>query len=119
MVQQYTRHKEANVTTYGDWFTGFGGAALGAEAAGLNVIFGAEYMPKIAAVSQANFRHEVKVCDLTSVDVTGFPYVDIFHASPPCQSFSMANSDGVKEKGAEPKTNNAGAEDAGSGPGAD
>lgn len=70
--------------TYGDWFTGFGGMTLGAIDAGLNVIFGAEYDSKIAEVYRLNIGDHIRVCNLLEVDVSEFPRVDVFHASPPC-----------------------------------
>lgn len=78
--------------TYGDWFTGFGGMTLGAKAAGLDVVFGAEYDPKIAEVYRLNFGDHVMVCDLLKTPVTAFPRVDVFHASPPCPNFSNAKA---------------------------
>ncbi len=80
--------------TYGDWFTGFGGMTLGAVEAGLNVIFGAEYDPKIAEVYRLNIGDHIRVCNLLEVDVSEFPRVDVFHASPPCPNFSNAKTNG-------------------------
>lgn len=80
--------------TYGDWFTGFGGMTLGAIDAGLNVIFGAEYDPKIAEVYRLNIGDHIGVCNLLEVDVSEFPRVDVFHASPPCPNFSNAKTNG-------------------------
>ncbi len=80
--------------TYGDWFTGFGGMTLGAIDAGLNVVFGAEYDPKIAEVYRLNIGDHIRVCNLLEVDVSEFPRVDVFHASPPCPNFSNAKTNG-------------------------
>lgn len=82
------------MTTYGDWFTGFGGMTLGAIAAGLDVVFGAEYDPKIAEVYRQNIGDHIVVCDLLKTPVTAFPRVDVFHASPPCPNFSNAKANG-------------------------
>lgn len=76
--------------TYGDWFTGFGGATIGAMEAGFDIVFGAEYREDVADIYRQNLGDHVKVCDLTKVDVKDFPYVDVFHASPPCPNFSTA-----------------------------
>lgn len=85
-----------NMTTYGDWFTGFGGMTLGAIAAGLDVVFGAEYDPKIADVYRQNIGDHIRVCNLLEIDVSEFPRVDVFHASPPCPNFSNAKTNGVE-----------------------
>ena len=80
--------------TYGDWFTGFGGMTLGAIDARLTVVFGAEYDPKIAEVYRLNIGDHIRVCNLLEVDVSEFPRVDVFHASPPCPNFSNAKTNG-------------------------
>ncbi len=80
--------------TYGDWFTGFGGMTLGASDARLTVVFGAEYDPKIAEVYRLNIGDHIRVCNLLEVDVSEFPRVDVFHASPPCPNFSNAKTNG-------------------------
>ncbi|MCP5018944.1 MAG: DNA cytosine methyltransferase, partial [Ketobacter sp.] len=82
------------IKTYGDWFSGFGGTAIGANAAGLKLIFGAEHRADVAAVYAQNLGDHVQVCDLLTVDIETFPYVDVFHASPPCPNFSNAKKDG-------------------------
>lgn len=84
------------MTTYGDWFTGFGGMTLGAIAAGLDVVFGAEYDPKIADVYRRNIGDHIRVCNLLDTPVTDFPRVDVFHASPPCPNFSNAKANGAE-----------------------
>lgn len=80
------------MTTYGDWFSGFGGMTIGAKEAGLEVVFGAEYDPKIADVYRQNIGDHIMVCDLLKTPVTAFPRVDVFHASPPCPNFSNAKA---------------------------
>lgn len=82
------------MTTYGDFFTGFGGATIGAMAAGLDVLFGVEYDPDLAAVYRANLGEHIIVADVTTLNVAALPAVDVFHASPPCTSASVANANG-------------------------
>ena len=79
--------------TYGDFFTGFGGATIGAKAAGLDVLFGVEYDADIAAVYRRNLGH-IHVADVVGMDMSTLPYVDIFHASPPCTRASIASKGG-------------------------
>lgn len=78
--------------TYGDWFTGFGGMTLGAIAAGLKVVFGAEYDSRIADVYRKNIGDHIRVCNLLDIDVSQFERVAVFHASPPCPNFSNAKA---------------------------
>lgn len=80
------------MTTYGDFFTGFGGVTIGAIEAGLDVHFGVEYDAKLAAVYRQNLGDHVIVADVTTLEVSTLPYVDIFHASPPCTNASVANA---------------------------
>lgn len=80
------------MTTYGDWFSGFGGMTIGAKEAGLDVLFGAEIDPQIADVYRQNLGDHILVCNLLETPVTAFPRVDVFHASPPCPNFSVAKA---------------------------
>jgi len=99
IVLEMSRRKTGDnmrMTTYGDWFSGFGGMTIGAKAAGLDVVFGGEYRQDVADVYEQNLGDHVKVCDLTTVDVATFPYVDVFHASPPCPNFCCAKIGGVE-----------------------
>lgn len=82
--------------TYGDFFTGFGGMTIGAKEAGLDVLFGVEYEADIADVYRQNLGDHIRVADLLTIDVADFPRVDVFHASPPCPSFSRAKAGGVE-----------------------
>ncbi len=80
------------MTTYGDFFSGFGGMTIGAKAAGLDVLFGVEYDEKLADVYRVNLGDHVVVADVTTLDIDALPAVDVFHASPPCTSASVANA---------------------------
>lgn len=73
-------------------FTGFDGAGLGMEAAGLDVAWGIEKDPDIAAVANRNLRGRVRILDILAADPRDFPPVDVLHASPPCPNFSTANA---------------------------
>lgn len=84
------------MVTYGDWFSGGGGMTIGAAAAGACIVFGAEYDEQVADVYRANVGEHVIVGDVLDIPMDMFPYVDIFHASPPCPNFSTAKL-GAKE----------------------
>lgn len=75
-------------------FGGFGGVEIGMSpgTAGVEPIWSIEKDAAIAAVAQANFNHQIIVADILDVDPDRLPCVDLLHASPPCPSFSQANS---------------------------
>lgn len=75
----------------GTLFTGGGGADLGLQAAGVDVVYGIEYDPEIAAVALDNGL-PVTVGDILDVNPHALPYLDFIHASPPCPNFSIAKA---------------------------
>ncbi len=83
---------QAGGRTYGDLFTGFGGATIGALAAGLRPLWGVEYRADVAAVANANLGGHVRVVDVLACDPADFAPVDVLHASPPCFNFSVAKA---------------------------
>lgn len=78
--------------TFASMFTGFGGADIGAMAAGLTPVWGIEYDADIAAVANANLGNHITVANVLDCDPRDFASVDVLHASPPCPSFSVANA---------------------------
>lgn len=80
------------VKTFGSLFTGFGGADLGAIAAGLTPLWGNELDPAIAEVGNANLGGHIRVGDVLSQDPNDYERVDTMHMSPPCTRASVANS---------------------------
>lgn len=82
--------------TFGSLFTGFGGADIGAKAAGLELAWGVELMPEIAAIANANLGQHVKIANILDCDPTTFDRVDVLHASPPCPNFSVAKANGAE-----------------------
>ena len=80
--------------TFGSLFTGFDGVGVGALACGLDLAWGMELDPDLAAVANRNLGGHVRVGDILDADPADFPPVDVLHASPPCPSFSVAKANG-------------------------
>jgi DNA (cytosine-5)-methyltransferase 1 len=80
--------------TFGSLFTGFDGVGVGALACGLDLAWGMELDPDLAAVANRNLGGHVRVGDILDADPVDFPPVDVLHASPPCPSFSVAKANG-------------------------
>lgn len=89
--------------TYGSLFTGFGGACLGARAAGLELAWGNELDPAIAEVGNCNLGGHIRVGNVLEQNPHDYERVDVMHMSPPCTRASVANGsaevneDGLKE----------------------
>lgn len=79
------------MTTFASLYGGFGGADCGARAAGLDLTWSIEHETAVAEVAHANLHHRVYVRDILDCDPKKFDRVDVFHASPPCTSMSLAN----------------------------
>ena len=82
--------------TFASLFTGFGGADLGAMAAGLQPAWGVEYDAAIAEVGNTNLGQHIKVANILDCKPRNFERVDVLHASPPCPNFSVAKAGGVE-----------------------
>lgn len=85
-------------TTGATLFTGGGGADIGMMAAGVDVLWGLEIDPRIAAVANANLGGHVRVGDILTADPASFQPVDVLHASPPCPNFSNAKFRGSETR---------------------
>lgn len=81
------------MNTFGSFFSGGGGADVGAVAAGWQPLFANEYDQRIAAVYVQNLGDHMVAGNLLDLDVRSFPRVRWFHASPPCPNFSTAKTD--------------------------
>ncbi|KAG0648963.1 Cytosine-specific methyltransferase [Hyphodiscus hymeniophilus] len=86
--------KGVQIYTYGDTFTGGGGAMSGAVSAGLKPLFGTDFMPICCETLRINFP-DVKVYELWAHEFSVLPgdfHVDILHLSPPCQVWSPVHT---------------------------
>jgi site-specific DNA-cytosine methylase len=82
--------------------SGGGLAALGMAAAGVQLVGAVESDAAIVAVYRANHGEHVTVAPVQDVDYRPWAGVDVWQASPPCPSFSVA-----KQGGAETETDRA------------
>ncbi len=74
------------------FFTGGGGADIGAQMAGLDLTVGYEYVPEIAAHAEEQLKHKVYCQNILDLDPANIPPADFAHFSPPCPAFSVANN---------------------------
>lgn len=83
-------------SSYGDLFSGFGGATIGAMAAGYTPLWGVELRGDVAEVANANLGGHIRVLDILDANPRRFERVDHLHASPPCPNFSVAKAGAVE-----------------------
>ena len=80
-------------------FSGGGLVETGAIEANLTPIWGVEFDPEIASVHKINFpKTNLIIEDVCRVNFASLPTPDIFHISPPCQNFSIANPNKGEKK---------------------
>lgn len=74
-----------------DLFAGWGGFTLGAELAGVRVVWAANHWPRAVEVHAANHPGVEHVCqDLRQADWTALPAFDLLLGGPACQGHSEA-----------------------------
>ena len=73
-------------------FSGFGLKAVGAKAAGFELVGAAEYDEAIAAVYAANLGNCVTVGKVEEIDPRAYAGIDLLMASPVCTRMSIANA---------------------------
>jgi DNA (cytosine-5)-methyltransferase 1 len=78
--------------TFASLFSGGGGADIGAISAGLNPIWGVEYVPEIAEWYGVNIGHPAIVKSVLTVNFSELESPFWLHASPPCVTASVANA---------------------------
>lgn len=77
--------------TFASLFSGIGGADIAATAAGWEHKFWCEWDPFCQTVLKYWFNNSIGYNDITKTDFTGWRgKIDVLHASPPCQSVSVA-----------------------------
>lgn len=80
-----------NISTVADLFCGMGGTSTGAEMLGCETVYAIDNDKDCCQTFKANHPDCEVVCkDIR--EVYDFPEVDMVVGSPPCQSFSIANS---------------------------
>jgi DNA (cytosine-5)-methyltransferase 1 len=75
-------------------FAGAGGACLGAKAAGYMPVCAIEYDPYAAALYRQNFGDHIREENILDTDPRELPDVEFLWASPSCQSYSTAKTNG-------------------------
>jgi len=78
--------------TFSDLCAGIGGFRLGLESIGGNCIYSAEFNDDCEKTYTANYGDKFDFKDVTEIDASTFPYVDVFCAGFPCQPFSIAGN---------------------------
>lgn len=76
--------------TVGSLFSGIGGIDLGLEHAGMNVSWHSEIDPYACRVLKKHWPHVPNIGNITEVDWSNIPYVDVIAGGYPCQPFSLA-----------------------------
>ena len=83
--------KENKKLTFASLFSGIGGADIAATAVGWEHKFWCEWDPFCQTVLKYWFNNSIGYNDITKTDFIGWRgKIDVLHASPPCQSVSVA-----------------------------
>ena len=74
-----------------DFFCGMGGASLGYKNSGNEVILAIDKWEDALQTHSHNIKDTPVInCDINELDLESLPEADIYHLSPPCQSFSTS-----------------------------
>jgi len=76
--------------TVGSLFSGIGGIDLGLERAGMNVLWHSEIDPYACRILKKHWPHVPNIGNISEVDWSNIPYVDVIAGGYPCQPFSLA-----------------------------
>lgn len=76
--------------TVGSLFSGIGGIDLGLERAGMTVRWHSEIDPYACRVLKKHWPDVPNIGNITEVDWSNIPYVDVIAGGYPCQPFSLA-----------------------------
>ena len=78
------------------FFSGIGGIDLGLERAGMEVVFQCEILPFGQSVLKKHWPDAILAGDITKVQGSDIPTVDVFAGGFPCQDLSLANQGKLK-----------------------
>lgn len=78
--------------TFADLCAGIGGFRLGLEPLGGQCIYSADFNDDCEKTYFANYGHNFDFKDVTKIQSSAFPSVDVFCAGFPCQPFSIAGN---------------------------
>ena len=71
-----------------DFFCGMGGASLGYKNSGNEVILAIDKWEDALQTHSHNIKDTPVInCDINELNLDSLPEADIYHLSPPCQSF--------------------------------
>ena len=83
--------------TLGSLFNGIGGWIIAAERNGIKTIWESEVNAFCEALMKVRFPDVIQLGDVTKIDATKIPTVDIICAGSPCQDLSVAGKrEGLK-----------------------
>ena len=83
--------------TLGSLFNGIGGWIIAAERNGVKTIWESEVNAFCEALMKVRFPDVIQLGDVTKIDATKIPTVDIICAGSPCQDLSVAGKrEGLK-----------------------
>jgi len=82
------------MATMGNLFSGSGAWELAAKLCGIDVVFEAEIEPFPVAVEAARFPEAIQLGDVSKINGSDIPPVDILTNSSPCQDLSVAGTRG-------------------------
>ena len=84
--------KERGCETLGNFFSGSGAWELAAKIVGMKPIYEAEIEPFPVKIEKARFPECIQLGDVTQINGSEIPYVDVMTNSSPCQNLSLAGN---------------------------
>lgn len=84
--------KERGCETLGNFFSGSGAWELAAKIVRMKPIYEAEIEPFPVKIEKARFPECIQLGDVTQINGSEIPYVDVMTNSSPCQNLSLAGN---------------------------